>query len=244
MGGGGMRRTVAVLLAVLLGLWPTAAVWAQSGGNCAIFKSWGTTETLTASDLNTSFTTVGVTNATLACLDGISDSLANMQTETTPYTAGAESLATSGAGEFQRLRYVLSSVFGFANWYRRDQNVDFATGVEIQGSGLGRHVTAVALHTWSGAVPGPAITSVGAHTSGIFFPANHHLTLSFDATSDQARYGIGQTNARSWYALHAEALTLHHTAAIRFAHSEATMHGGQRAHVTALRIDPGTDQLL
>ena len=50
---------------------------------------------------------------TQACIDGISDTLAGMQTTTTPYTAGAESLATSGAGELQRLRYVLERVLGF-----------------------------------------------------------------------------------------------------------------------------------
>ena len=245
-----MTKSLACLLAVLLALWPTTAVWAQSGGNCSIFKSWGTTETLTASDLNTSFTTVGVTNATQACIDGISDSLANMQTETTPYTAGAESLATSGAGELQRLRYVLSSVFGFANWYRRDQNVDLATGTEIQGSGLGRHITAVGLHTWSGSNLWPAITSVATHTTGLLWgqpgalnvggvAVEHHLTLMFDATSDSGRFGSGQTNARSWFAFHAAALTLHHTAALRFFHSEGMMDRGQRGHVTALQIHRG-----
>ena len=232
-----MKKSLACLLAFLLALWPTTAVWAQSGGNCSIFKSWGTTETLTASDLNTSFTTVGVTNATQACLDGISDSVAGMQTETDPFPSGVESQATSGAGELQRLRSVLSSAFGWTSWYRRDQHVDFthrATGVS--GTPLGRHVTAVALHTWAGSQGWPAITSVAAHTSGISYPANHHLTVSFDATADSGRFGVGQTNARSWYAFHASALTLHHTTALRFVHSTGGMGGGQYGHVTALQI--------
>ena len=239
-----MRRALCVLLALLLSLAAPVTLWAQSGGNCSIFRSWITGDALTAPDLTSSFTTVGVTNVTQACIDGISDSVAGMQTQTSPYASGAESQATSGAGELERLRYVLSNVFGFTYWYRRDQNVDFATGTEIQGAGLGRHVTAVALHTWGGSVRWPALTSVAAHTSGIFFPAAHHLALGFDATADQGRYGAGQTNARSYYWFHAQALTLHHTAALRFAHSEATMHGGQRGHVTALRIDPATDQVV
>lgn len=226
-----MTRILAILLSVLLGLWPTAAVWAQSGGNCAIFKSWGTTETLTASDLNTSFTTVGVTNVTQACIDGISDSVAGMQTQTTPYTAGAESQATSGAGELERLRYVLSNVFGLTFWYRRDQNIDFATGTEIQGAGLGRHVTAVGLHTWSGSQRFPAITSVLTHTSGIFWPAAHHMALAFDPAVDADKAGV------ETFRFHVQALTLHHTAALRFWHST----GGSTAtgHITAISVSRG-----
>lgn len=176
----------------------------------------------------------------LSCLDGISDSVAGMQTQTTPYNAGAESQPTSLAGEIERLRYVLSNVFGFTYWYRRDQNVDFATGTQIQGSGLGRHVTAVGLHTWAGSLQWPAITSVATHTSGIFWPLAHHMVIGFDATANQGAFGAGQTNARSYYWFHAAAMTLHHTAALRFASSEGPMDGGQRGHVTALRVAPGT----
>ena len=171
------------------------------------------------------------------CVDDLSSNIAEMQTTVSPYSAGSVSLATTLAGEIHRLRFVLANAFGWTDWYLRDSNIDFNhTATGIQGSGLGRHVTAIALHTWSGSVRWPALTSVEAHTSGIFYPAAHHLALGFDATSDSGRFGSGQTNARTYFAFHATAMTIHHTAALRFAHSTAGMNNGQYGHVTALRI--------
>jgi len=65
--------------------------------------------------------------------------------------------------------------------------VDFAnshSGAIIQGAGVGRHVTAVGLHTWSGFRQGaprpaqyPAITSVADHWTGIAWPAVGHMSV-------------------------------------------------------------------
>ena len=148
------RKALVLILTVLLLAQPLPGL-AQSGGNCSAFRSWITGDSLTAGDLNSSFTTAAVTNSTLACVDGISDSAANAQAQTAPWASATESLATSAAGELQRLRYVLADFLGLQYWYRLDRNVDFAnshSGAIIQGAGVWRHVTAVGLHTWSGSV--------------------------------------------------------------------------------------------
>ena len=240
-----MRKALALVLIATLVLGGWQPVAAQSGGNCSVFRTWATGDSLTAGDLNSSYTTVGVTNVTQACIDGISDSAANAQAVTAPWASATESLATSGTGELQRLRYVIADFLGLQFWYRLDRNVDFAnshSGAIVQGSGVGRHVTAVALHTWSGFRQGaprpaqyPAITSVADHWTGLAWPAVGHLSLVFGDNN----VGGGVQGGVESYRIHATAVTLHHAAALRFAHSTAQMHGGQRGHVTALQIHRG-----
>lgn len=225
-------RLLAVLMALLIGLGPALPALAQSGGNCSIFRSWSTGDSVTAADLNSSFTTVGVTNFVTSCVDGLSDSVSGMQSTATPYSSGTESQATSLAGELQRLRYVLQTITGWPNWYRVDLPVSL---------GMGSHVTTSALHIGvRGSLQFPALTLGQDHTTGLFSPAAHHVALGFDATSNQGRFGIGQTNARSWVSFHATAITMHHTLALRFTHSQSQMGNGQYGHVTALRLTSGS----
>src|SRR3972149_4893415 len=49
--------------------------------------------------------------------DDYSTNAAQMQSTTDPYPAGAESLATSTAGELERIRYVLKQITNRAQWY-------------------------------------------------------------------------------------------------------------------------------
>lgn len=86
-------------------------------GSCAIYRSWITGDTLTASDLTTSFTTVGVTNATPQCLDDYSTDVTQMGSTADPYPGSVASLATSTAGELERLRHVIKQFFGWSQWY-------------------------------------------------------------------------------------------------------------------------------
>lgn len=107
------RRLLAGLaLAVLL-----CAPAVEAAGPCAIFRSWGTGDFLTASDLTASFTQVGVTNMIVTCVDDYSTDATQMRLNTSPGTVGAESLPTTLGGELERLRYVLKNVFGWAQWY-------------------------------------------------------------------------------------------------------------------------------
>ena len=68
-----MRRLLALLLSLLIVIGPVPWVFAQSGGNCSVFRSWITGDSLTAGDLNSSFTQAAVTNGTMDCVDGYSD---------------------------------------------------------------------------------------------------------------------------------------------------------------------------
>lgn len=86
-------------------------------GNCAIFRSWNTGESLTAADLTTSFTTVGVTNMTMQCLDDYSVDVTQMRLAIDPGEVGSESLATSSAGEIERLRFAIKDIKGTSQWY-------------------------------------------------------------------------------------------------------------------------------
>lgn len=59
-------------------------------------------------------------------LGDYSASASEMQTTTDPYPAAAESLATDGKGELERLRYVVKQLSGEAQWYI-DPDTDITT---------------------------------------------------------------------------------------------------------------------
>ena len=117
------RVTLAILIALLPFLGPGHAL---AVGNCSIFRSWNTGDSFTASDATTSFTTVGVTNDTLICIDDYSATATQMRLTTDPYASGTESLATSGAGELERLRFVLKHLTSWTYWYSHAEDVNFA----------------------------------------------------------------------------------------------------------------------
>ena len=164
-----------------------------------------------------------------------------MQTTRDPFSGGTESLATTGAGEIQSLRFILERAFGWAFWYRHDTNIrfDHTVGNVIQGAGSGRHVTAVGYHAWSGSARFPVYSTVSFHSTGFWFPragtqprwtVAHHLAVSVGSGID--RDPIGIEIAR----FHLEALQFHHTVALRFAHSQAGLAAWQYPHITALQV--------
>ncbi len=86
------------------------------GATFAVFKTWAAEETLTASDINALQQYI-LDNFTPSGVDDYSASTSQMQTVTTPGAVGTESLATSLAGEIERLRYMLKAITGEAQWY-------------------------------------------------------------------------------------------------------------------------------
>lgn len=80
------------------------------------YKTWVTGEVLTAGDLNSSFTTV-ITNSDPSTINDYSVNVATMRTTADPYPASSESLATTLAGELERIRYVINQLNGTAQWY-------------------------------------------------------------------------------------------------------------------------------
>lgn len=86
------------------------------GANFSAYKTFIAGETLTASDLNSSVSTI-LTNFTPAGMDDYSANVTEMRTTTDPYPAAAASLATSLQGELERIRYVIAQITGETYWY-------------------------------------------------------------------------------------------------------------------------------
>lgn len=110
-----MKKILAVVLLTVSLFGPYGSAYAA--GSCAIFRSWVTGNTLTPSDLTTSFTTVTQTNMIPTCMDDNSANLAGMQGTQDPYPAGSASLAVDLKGELERLRFAIEKGFGWTNWY-------------------------------------------------------------------------------------------------------------------------------
>jgi hypothetical protein len=247
------RFATGVLIGLLLASL-FSAPWiyqAWAAGNCAVFRTWNTGDSVTAGDLNSSFTTAAVTNSTPECVSGYSDTVSEMQATTDPYPASVESQATSMAGELERLRYVIKASFGLTHWYRHDQAPRL--------NNLVGHLTLGALHLGSfghvNAIKGndtygarfPVLTGPD-HWTGIFWP---HATAHMAITIRDPNHATGgvQGGIELWR-FHAAGMTFHHTVSLRFRHSEAQMAGGQRGHITALTISQilgegeGKDRLI
>lgn len=80
--------------------------------------TWALTEVITTSQLNQEFDNI-LNNLDPTGIGSYSTSVAQMQIVTSPGTPGAESLATSLAGEVERLRYMIKSILGVSasQWY-------------------------------------------------------------------------------------------------------------------------------
>jgi len=234
---------IGFLLATLFSAPWVYNVWAV--GNCAVFRTWNTGDSVTAGDLNSSFTTAATTNSTPECVSGYSDTVSEMQAATDPYPSGVESQATSMAGELERMRYVIKASFGLTQWYRHDQ--------APQLNNLIGHLTLGALHLGSighrNAATGndtyaarfPVLTGPD-HWTGIFWP---HATAHMAFTIRDPNHATGGTQGGiELWRFHAAGMTFHHTVSLRFKHSTSEVDGGQRAHITALQVDPRTDQLI
>jgi hypothetical protein len=85
------------------------------GGTFSRVKTW-VAEVLSYADLNAEFDNI-LNNLTPAGIDDLSVSNSAMQGQTDPYPGSVISLATSLAGEIQRLRYQLAAITGNTYWY-------------------------------------------------------------------------------------------------------------------------------
>lgn len=79
-------------------------------------KTWVSNEVLTASDLNGEFNNL-LNNTIPASIEDYSADVSTMQSTTDPGGVGTESLATTLAGEIQRLRYKIKQLMNGAQWY-------------------------------------------------------------------------------------------------------------------------------
>lgn len=85
-------------------------------GNYSLITTVSTGGTILASDRNAEHQN-HINNMTPSGVDDYSASNSQMQSTTDPYPASAESLATTLAGELERLRYVIKQIGGKSQWY-------------------------------------------------------------------------------------------------------------------------------
>jgi len=79
-------------------------------------KTWGNNEIVTNEDLNAEFDNI-LDNLIPAQLDDYSTNQTQMQTNVDPGEVGTESLATTLAGELERLRFSVKEIKGTTQWY-------------------------------------------------------------------------------------------------------------------------------
>lgn len=88
----------------------------MGAGNYSKLVTVLTGQTITASERNNEHDN-HINNSDFAGLDDYSPDITTMRVTTDPYPASAESLPTSGAGELERLRYLIKQITGQAQWY-------------------------------------------------------------------------------------------------------------------------------
>lgn len=86
------------------------------GGLYSRLKTWVDDEDVTHSDLNAEFDNV-LTNFVPLMMDDYSSNTSQMQTTADPGEVGSESLATTLAGELERLRFIIKEITGEDQWY-------------------------------------------------------------------------------------------------------------------------------
>ena len=161
-----MRRRALWLALLLLAVPLLAGAQTSTVYPCSTFRSWVDGQRLNGADLTNSFTRVGQTNMTFACLDDLSADTATMNVTVDPYPTSVASLATDGAGEMHRLRYVLKTVFGWSQWYAHTENISFGartvttTGAVSTGAATVTSLTTAGTVTATGAITGAATTDI------------------------------------------------------------------------------------
>lgn len=104
------RFTLITLICLLI------PAFTYAGATFSRTKTWSSSETLTASDLNAEFNNI-LNNLLPAGIDDESASDAAAQAVSDPYPGGSLSKATSLQGEIQQIRYLLKQLTGESYWY-------------------------------------------------------------------------------------------------------------------------------
>jgi len=163
------------------------------GATFSRLKNW-IAETLTYADLNAEIDNI-LNNLTPSGVDDYSTNTTQMRVTTDPGEVGTESLATSLAGEVERLRFAIKEIKGtdVAQWYSSSSYSLGSLGTAI-GGGLPNNRLASG-RTRSGASPASSqsialvphgtdrtVTLKGATTNFVYFIAGTQYTISTDVT--------------------------------------------------------------
>ena len=86
------------------------------GANYSRIKTWATTDSFTAADINAEFNNI-LNNHTPAGMDDYSATNGEMNTTSDPYPGAVQTRETSLAGELGQIRYQLAAILGETYWY-------------------------------------------------------------------------------------------------------------------------------
>jgi len=158
------------------------------GATFSRVKTWISTEDVIFSDLNAEFDNI-LTNLTASGVDDFSANVSQMQSTADPGEVGTESLATSIAGEIQRLRQLIAEITGENKWYESPGTSLLSLSNALGGGTTDNRIVSGRVRTTSAQplflVPHGAartITAKGATTNLIYFVAGTQYTISTDVT--------------------------------------------------------------
>ena len=151
-------------------------------GNYSRIKTWGASDSILAVDLNAEFENV-LDNFNPEMLAAYSQNVAQMQIQTSPGAIGSESLATSIAGELERLRFQIAQITGNVYWYSSPAASLSQLNSLIGAASSGNKIN-------SGATSG----TTGSAQPMFLLPANTTDSATLKATSVPFNYSILGTN--------------------------------------------------
>src|SRR3990167_4357663 len=193
-----------------------------------------TEEVLTSADLDAEFDNI-LNNLKPSGVDDYSVSVAEMQTQTDPGESGSESLATSLAGELERIRFALKELKGKTYWYQTPAStIDELTNA--LGGGLPTHRIVSGAESTQSSMPAfldPANTTnsvvlLGATTNFVYTVEDIQYTITTNVTAS------GLTSAP----------TTNNTAAVNntaYADQLVTKHAGE--YDTSLAYDTAGSEI-
>ena len=147
-------------------------------------------ETLNAADVNAEFDNI-LNNFNPDQMNDYSANVTEMRTKTSPGAVGSESLATTTAGEIERLRYMLATVTGETQWYTAPSHTLASLGASVGGgipnnrtiSGLIRGSSQLVALVPAGSGNGRTVDIKGSGTNFVYAIDGTQYTISTDVSS-------------------------------------------------------------
>lgn len=171
------------------------------GATFSRIKNW-IAETLTYADLNAEIDNI-LTYLTPAGVDDYSTNATAMRTQTDPGESGTESLATSLAGELERLRFAIQEIKGTGTtyWYQTAASSIGELASALGTSVLANRISSGRVRTGSSQplflVPNGAartVTLAGATTPFVFYYESTAVTISSNVTATGLTAAPGSNN--------------------------------------------------
>lgn len=170
------------------------------GANFPRVKTWSSTEDVVFSDLNAEFDNI-LNNLTAANVDDYSSNITEMRVQTDPGESGTESLATSVAGELERIRYQLAQITGETYWYEQPDTSLGEIFVSLGNALDPNRISAGATRTDSNQpiflVPDGAAAEAtvdGTPTNLVYYVNGTAVTISTDETISSLSVAPGSNN--------------------------------------------------